>query len=54
MMKNRDFTYILGRVDELCHIYKNQMPKADKTNEFIKEIIRQLFKNEIEIISQYS
>eukprot|EP00347_Sterkiella_histriomuscorum_P005852 403355027 len=58
MIRGRDFTYILGRVDELCQIYKNQMPgdkwKSDKQNEFIKEIIRQLFKNEIEIISQYS
>jgi len=26
-MRNKDFAYILGRVDELCVIYHNQLPK---------------------------
>lgn len=31
MIKNRDFQYILGRIDELCYIYRNQLPDGGMT-----------------------
>ena len=55
MINNRDFTFLLSKAEELFNIYNQKKNmKIDDFIKLLKEILRQLFKNEIQIISNFA